>query len=98
LLDVSPAGRYTLAVIFTRGPDLGQVEVSVDGQRIGPRFDSFHEEIVRSEKFDFGTLALQEGRHRLRFTAVGKNPRASQYHFAVDCLELLPAPGGTNAP
>jgi hypothetical protein len=91
-LDVSRAGRYALTVIFTRGPDLGQVEVSVDGQRVGQPFDSFHEEIVRSEKIDFGTLPLQEGRHRLRFTALGKNPRASRCHLAVDCLEVQPVP------
>jgi WD40 repeat protein/tRNA A-37 threonylcarbamoyl transferase component Bud32 len=90
-LDVPRTGSYALSVTFTRGPDLGLVEVSLDNQRLGQPFDSYHEELVRSGKIDFGTLRLQEGRRRLRFTAVGKNPRATGYHLAVDCLELLPA-------
>jgi hypothetical protein len=45
---------------------------------------------LRSDKVDFGALRLAAGRHRLRFTAVGKNRRASRSDLAVDCLALLP--------
>jgi WD40 repeat protein/tRNA A-37 threonylcarbamoyl transferase component Bud32 len=89
-VEVSRPGRYALGVYFTRGPDFGVVEVAVGGKKRDRRFDGFHEKVVRSDKVDFGTLSLSAGRHRLRFTAVGKNPRASRSHLAVDCLELLP--------
>jgi serine/threonine protein kinase/WD40 repeat protein len=99
-VDVSRTGRYALGITFTQAPDFGLVEVSVDGRRLGPRFDGFAEKIARSTKTDFGTVALGEGPHRLRFTAVGKNPRAAGCHLAVDCLELLPADdeGGGSPP
>jgi WD40 repeat protein/tRNA A-37 threonylcarbamoyl transferase component Bud32 len=89
-VEVSRTGRYALGIYFTRGPDFGLVEVSVDGKKRDRRFDGFHEKVVRSGKIDFGTLRLSKGRHRLRFRAVGKNPRATGFHLAVDCLELLP--------
>lgn len=89
-LPVPHTGRYALGIWFTKGPDLGMVEVSLDGRRFGEPFDSFHEATVRSEKIDFGPIDLHEGRRRLRFTAVGKNPRATHHYLAVDCLELRP--------
>jgi hypothetical protein len=92
-IDAPRAGRYALAAWFTQGPDCGVVEVSLDGRRVGGRFDGFHDTVVRSERTAFGTADLGEGRHRLRFTAAGKGPRATACHFAVDCLELLPADG-----
>jgi WD40 repeat protein len=92
-LQVPQTGRYTLGISFTKAPDFGLVEVSLDGERLSKPVDGFHDSIVRSEKTDFGTMALDEGRHRLRFTAVGKNPKATQHHFAVDCLEFLPVDG-----
>jgi hypothetical protein len=69
------------------------VEVSVDGGKLKTRFDGFDERIIRSERIDCGRVTLTEGPHRLRFTAVAKDPRATHYHFAVDCLELLPEDG-----
>jgi hypothetical protein len=92
-LQVPHTGRYAFGIWFTKGPDLGVIDVSLDGRRLGNPFDSFHDPIVRSEKIDFGTMDLDEGRHRLRFTAVGKNPRATHHYLAVDCLELLPQDG-----
>jgi hypothetical protein len=91
-IDAPRTAGYRLGITFTKAPDLGVVEVAVDGRRVGQPFDGFAERVVRAGKTDFGPVALQEGRHRLRFTAVGKNPRATAHHFAVDCLELLPEP------
>jgi WD40 repeat protein len=87
-LEVPRGGRYALGMYFLTGPEGGLLEVSLDGQVIGRRFDSFREAAVRSGRVDFGTLPLCEGRHRLRFTAVGRNPRSKGYHFGIDCLEL----------
>jgi WD40 repeat protein len=87
-LEVPRSGRYALGMYFLTGPEGGLLEVSLDGQVIGRRFDSFREAVARSGRVDFGTLPLREGRHRLRFTAVGKGPRSKGYHFGIDCLEL----------
>ena len=87
-LEVPRSGRYALGAYLLTGPEGGLLEVSLDGQVIGRRFDSFGEAVARSGRVDFGTLLLCEGRHRLRFTAVGKDPRSKGYHFGIDCLEL----------
>jgi hypothetical protein len=89
-LEVPRSGRYALGIYFLTGPEGGLLEVSVDGQVIGRRFDSFRDTVGRSGRIDFGTLPLREGRHRLRFRAVGKNPRSKGYRFGIDCLELRP--------
>jgi WD40 repeat protein len=89
-LNVPRSGRYALGIYFLTGPEGGVIEVSVDGRVIGRRFDSFRETVGRSGRIDFGTLPLREGRHRLRFTIVGKDPRSKGHRFGVDCLELRP--------
>jgi WD40 repeat protein/tRNA A-37 threonylcarbamoyl transferase component Bud32 len=89
-LEVPRSGRYALGIYFLTGPEGGLVEVSLDGQVIGRRFDSFRATVGRSGRIDFGTLPLREGRHRLRFTAVGKDPRSKGHYFGIDYLELLP--------
>jgi WD40 repeat protein len=90
-VEVSRAGHYALGIYFSKGPDFGMVEVAVDGKKLLERFDGFNKRIARADKTNFGTLTLTAGRHRLRFIAVGKNPRARRYDLVVDCLELLPA-------
>jgi WD40 repeat protein len=88
-VDLPQTGRYQLGIYFTKAPDCGLIAVSLDGKTLHTQFDSFRDHIVRSEKIDFGTMTLDEGPHRIRFTSVGKNPDATHYHLAVDCLEWV---------
>jgi WD40 repeat protein len=88
--DAPQTGCYTLGITFTQAPDFGTVAVSVDGQGVGRPFDGYAAKILRALPTDCGRLTLAAGRHRLRFTAVGKQVQSSGYHFAVDCLQLLP--------
>ncbi|HMC63402.1 MAG TPA: hypothetical protein VKI65_00530 [Gemmataceae bacterium] len=34
-------------------------------------------------------MELREGSHRLRFTAVDKNPKASACWMGIDCVKLI---------
>ena len=54
----------------------GQVEVALDGRPVGAVFDGYAEHIEPSSQVEFGVIHIQEGPHRLRFSSVGKNPRA----------------------
>lgn len=81
-------GRYRLDIHFTKAPDYGIVEVSLDGKKLGQRFDSFNEEVVPSGKVSFGIVNLSAKDHRLRFTVVNKNPRSQDYHLGIDCVRL----------
>jgi WD40 repeat protein len=89
-LDVAGAGEYALDIYFTRAPDYGRVEVSLDGKQVGAVFDGFHGSVVPSGKVPFGNLPLAAGRHRLRFRAVDKHPQSTGYYLGVDCLVLTP--------
>jgi formylglycine-generating enzyme required for sulfatase activity len=93
-VDWPEAGRYQLAIFFTRADDYGKVEVALDGRVIGERFDGFKGAVEPSGKVDFGTVALSKGSHRLRFTAVDKNPKAERYIMGIERLEFRPGLGG----
>ena len=89
-VPVPATGDLQLAVRFTRGPDYGVVQVSIDGKPIGRPFDSFNPGIVPSVQVDLGQVDLLHGYHRLRFTAVGKNRQSTGFLMGIDCLELRP--------
>jgi WD40 repeat protein/Tfp pilus assembly protein PilF len=83
-------GDYRLDIYFTKAPDFGIVEVSVDDQKVGRPFDSFEPDVIPSGKITVGTVTLDKGPHRIRFTAVDKNPKSSNYFMGIDCLKLEP--------
>jgi hypothetical protein len=39
----------------------------------------------------FGTVELSRGKHRIRFTAVARNAKATNYFMGIDRLRLKPA-------
>jgi hypothetical protein len=57
---------------------------------VGPPFDGLQPAVFPSGKIEFGTLTLDKGPHRLRFTAVDKNPKSTNYFMGIDCLKLEP--------
>jgi hypothetical protein len=83
-------GCYRLDVWFTKSVYHGLVQVSVDGQKVGRVFDSFHKGVEPSGRIDCGVTELEAGSHRLRFTAVGKNPQAKGHCMGIDCLQFTP--------
>jgi WD40 repeat protein len=83
-------GAYTLAVSLTRAPNYGRVEMTLDGRRVGTTFDGFAGDVTPPTRVPLGRVELSEGNHRLRFTAVGKNTRATGCAMGIDCLELRP--------
>jgi WD40 repeat protein len=89
-LDMARAGDYALDIYFTRAPDYGRVEVSVDDKPVGQVFDGYDARVIPSGKVSFGTLHLTAARHRLRFRVVDKRPQSRDYYLGVDCLVLTP--------
>jgi hypothetical protein len=92
-VDVPETGRYTLEVRLTRAPDYGRVEVALDGRKMGGVFDGYDEQVAPAEPLRLGTVELPKGSHRLRFTAVDKDPRSSDYFMGIDWVKLGPADG-----
>jgi serine/threonine-protein kinase len=82
--------RWTdgLDIAFARAGDYGIAAVSLDGKRVGRAFDGYHEFVSPSGLVAFGVMQLSEGRHRLRFTAVDKNPKSKGCFMGIDYLTL----------
>jgi len=89
-VEVSQPGRYALAIDFTRAPDFGIVEVSLGGSKLGERFDGYSPAVIPSGEVAFGAVELSQGKHRIRFTAVDRNAKATNYFMGIDRLKLKP--------
>jgi serine/threonine protein kinase/WD40 repeat protein len=89
-VDLPFGGPQALEIYFTKNLNMGQVQVSLDGEKIGAVFDGYQFPLVPSGPVTFGNFDLRAGKHTVRFTVVGKSPRSSDYVFAIDCLELRP--------
>jgi hypothetical protein len=89
-LPVAATGRYRLAAYFTQNVNLGQIAVSLDGRVLGEPFDGYAGEVRAPQRVEYGEVELTAGNHRLRFTAVGRNPRAIGYDMGIDCIQLQP--------
>lgn len=83
-------GSYELEVYFTRAPDYGIVEVLVDGELIGKRFDGYSPQVEPSGKVSIGVIKLSKGSHTITFRVVGKNENSTNYFMGIDCIRLLP--------
>jgi serine/threonine protein kinase/WD40 repeat protein len=94
-VDVPEGGRYRLAVGLTRSWNFGLTEVALDGRKIGGLFDGLQGADVTAERIDYGTFELAEGPHRLRFTAVDKNPKSQGYGMGIDYVQLTPMKGSS---
>src|SRR5262249_27425132 len=92
-VDVPETGRYRLAVCFSRSLDYGLVETALDGRKLPGTFDGLHGTGTPTEKVEYGTVELREGPHRLRFTAVDKNPKSPGYGMGIDYVQLTPVDG-----
>jgi hypothetical protein len=91
-VDVPETGRYRLAVCLARSWNFGLVHVLLDGRKIGEPFDGLQGSAPLAERVEYGTFELREGPHRLRFTAVDKNPKSAGYCMGIDYVQLTPVP------
>jgi tetratricopeptide (TPR) repeat protein len=94
-VDVPETSRYTLEVRLTRAPDFGRIEVALDGRKKGAVFDGYDERVGPAAPIRLGTVELRKGSHRLRFTAVDKNPRSSDFFMGIDWVKLSPGEGSS---
>jgi hypothetical protein len=89
-VPVPTTSTYQLNVCFTRAPDYGVVQVSIDGKPIGQPVDGFKPRLVPSVRVELGRVELQQGDHRVRFAALDKNRQSTGFAMGIDCLELRP--------
>ena len=72
---------------FTKAPDYGTFEVSLDGKKIGENVDLFDPKVVHTVH-NVKDLKTRAGRHTLRFKCVGKNERSTRHFFGLDYIDV----------
>jgi len=87
LVEAPEDGRYELAVYFTKSWDYAIVRLSLDGKALGD-FDTYAPTVVWAGKQNLGVHDLKKGAHRLRFEAIGHNPKSKGILVGVDCITL----------
>jgi hypothetical protein len=83
-LEIPKSGKYEISTRYTEAIDYAIVQAFLDGQPLGPKFDCFHEGVILADPLTLGMVDLTEGRHVLRFQAVGKNVKATDYLMGID--------------
>ncbi len=87
-VPVEDKGKYNLKANLTMAGDYGQVQISLDGQKIGTPLDLYHDGVTTSE-VSLGTFPLDKGIHLLAVHITGANEKAVKRHmFGLDYLKL----------
>ncbi|MCO6453860.1 MAG: c-type cytochrome [Pirellulaceae bacterium] len=89
-LPVASGGRQELFAVMTKARDYGVVQLSLDGQPLGPPVDLFNSpDVITTGVVSLGTIELQPGKHRLAIEIVGAHPDAVKAHmFGLDYVYL----------
>ena len=72
-------------------PDYGIIRVALDGKPAGPPFDLYSGMVGPSGPLELGVHTLAATKHRIRFTAMGKNAVSESFCFGVSAVDLLSA-------
>jgi hypothetical protein len=97
--EVTEAGSG-LRLGFTKAPDYGTFELSLDGKKIGENVDLYDPKVVHTVH-NIADVKTRAGRHTLSFKGVGKNERSTRYFFGLDYIDVTgrkPAPKPKTAP
>jgi len=96
--EIPESATYDVSTVFTRAPDFGVYEFSIDGRRLGERQDGFAPAIERSQPTALGAVDLAEGSHTFTLTVVDKNALSSNYFAGLDLIELRTPGAGPDTP
>ncbi len=93
-IPVEEPGVYTVTIHYTRAPEYGKVQLSVNGRTIGDPADTFlkTDDLTRPiwppRQFDFPDVRLKQGENVFEFAVDSKNPKSKGHRMAIDCLVL----------
>ncbi|MBI2431965.1 MAG: DUF2961 domain-containing protein [Candidatus Hydrogenedentes bacterium] len=88
---VAQAGRREVLASFTKAPDYGMAQLSLDGAKLGSPMDFFDTGVTVTPEVSLGVHDLPAGPHVLRVEITGSNPNAIPRHmFGLDYLRLKP--------
>jgi WD40 repeat protein len=90
VLFLRVSGEFEVSAAFTRAPDHGIAQLSIDGEPLITPGDLFSPVVSHSGGTALGRVSLAAGSHALEVTMVGKKPESTGYKFGLDWIELTP--------
>lgn len=79
---------YEISAILTRGPEYGQVELSVNGTVLGPLYDCYNPERIAGTLVTFGTTSLNAANNHIVCSVIGKSPESTGYKIGIDSYQI----------
>lgn len=90
VLPVAKAGHYRLLAQFSKAVDYGIVQLWLDGEKLGPPMDLFHDGVIATGELELGTHVLAVGPHKFSAEITGANPKAvKSFMFGLDYVKLV---------
>ena len=86
-LKITRAGRYALAVYFTKSWDYAIVRVRLNGKVLG-EFDTYAPTVAWGGRTGLGAFDFKPGTQRLEFEIAGRNEKSRGILMGIDCLSL----------
>lgn len=89
--DVGEPGRYEVFAILSSAMDYGRVQLSLNGESVGPELDLFsYPDVKTTGLVSLGKHDLNETDQRLTIKIVGSHPSAvPALMVGIDCLQLI---------
>jgi len=91
-LPAQKAGKYRLIAHYTKGPDYGVFQASLNGVDVGQSVDLYDPNVKITDPIDLGTVTLPEGKPVFKVTVTEKNAASKGNRFGLDYLKLLLVP------
>ena len=90
-IEVLYENLYKISAILTRGPEYGQVELSVNGRVLGQPYDCYQPERMAGTLITFGVTPLNAGNNQIVLRSIGKSTEAAGYKGGIDSYQMLHA-------
>ena len=92
VLPVAQNGRYRIMAQFTKAANYGNVQLYLDGRKLGQPFAGYSRDVIPSGIIDLGTARLKAGDHELTVELVGEarevDHDVNSLGFAIDYIDL----------
>ncbi|HEY9167113.1 MAG TPA: glycoside hydrolase family 172 protein [Candidatus Kryptonia bacterium] len=83
------ADRYQMNIYFTKGPDYGDADILLGGEKIG-RIDGYASSVLPGGSVSVKDLVSDGGPIGLKFDITGKDKSASGYSVGIDAILISP--------
>ncbi len=91
VMDVHYGNLYKISAVLTRGPEYGQVELTVNGTKVGDAYDSYNSERIAGTLVTFGEVPLNQGKNQIVLKSIGKSTLSTGHKVGVDSYQVLHA-------